>query len=369
MGRPRTGADGVPSVADIVGVPVLPPGRVTPVFERFRAAVGGWQRAITPAPVQVLEGIFSLLDGVALGALCALDVPEHLDRRMDVATLARRVDANVALVDRLTRYGCVRGWLVIDRRGRLKPNRTTRFLRVDHPGGWRAWVEFHRGAEVLGALTALATDPRAGDPFQVANGASFFDWYPDHPERHAVFDAAMSAGGRLHGIALAGAVDWSPYLRVCDVGGGSGAVLDTVLAQHHHLEGLLFDLPGVVARAAPSPRREVIGGDMFTEVPAGCDVYLLVNVLHDWDDERAARILDQVASAGPEARVVVVEGERSARPVDGVTARTDLLMLALAPGGRERSTEELAALAGRAGLRIERTVHLASGDRAHLLGR
>jgi len=37
-------------------------------------------------------------------------------------------------------------------------------------------------------------------------------------------------------------------------------------------------------------------------------------------------------------------------------------MLALTPGGRERSADDFAAVGARAGLRVERSVPLASGD-------
>ena len=52
---------------------------------------------------------------------------------------------------------------------------------------------------------------------------------------------------------------------------------------------------------------------------------------------------------------------------DGVALRSDLLMLALTAGGRERTVPELRALASRAGLTLLRSVPLASGDQAHVL--
>jgi hypothetical protein len=42
-------------------------------------------------------------------------------------------------------------------------------------------------------------------------------------------------------------------------------------------------------------------------------------------------------------------------------------MLALTPGGRERTTAEFGRLAAAAGLRRAASVTLASGDRAHVL--
>jgi hypothetical protein len=114
-----------------------------------------------------------------------------------------------------------------------------------------------------------------------------------------------------------------------------------------------------------------VAGDAFRlgDLPGDCDTYLFVNVLHDWDDERAADLLRHVRQSGPPgARTIVVEGEAGRRRPHGIAARTDLLMLVLAPGGRERTTAEFARLAEEAGLRLRRTVPLASGDRAHILG-
>jgi SAM-dependent methyltransferase len=354
--------------SDVVGMPVLPPGGVATAAERLRAVVGGWHRRLAPPPLQVLEGVLGQLDPVALGALCRLGVPDRLDRPVPLAVLASELDADDAVVERLVRYAAGRGWLRLDRRNRVRPTATTRFLRRDHPGGWRAWVEFACGPEVMAAAAQLAAAPGTPDAFAAANGASFFDWYAAHPERHAAFDAAMAAGGRLHGLALAGAVDWSGVRRVCDVGGGTGAVLGVLLDRHPHLRGVLFDLPPVVARAAARQRLDVVGGDAFAGLPTGCDVYLFVNVVHDWDDQAAVRLLRGVRAASPDGgRALVVEGERRSRPVDGVALRADLLMLAVAPGGRERTTEELRDLATAAGLRLTTTTRLASGDRAHTL--
>jgi len=347
-------------------VPAMPPGALSGVVERLRAGLAGLHRRTAPPPVQLLEGVFGLLDAVALGALCRLDVPDRLDRPTPLPDLATATGAPTEVVERLVRYAAGRGWLRLDRRDRVRPTATTRFLRRDHPGGWRAWVDFACSPEVLAAAGQLMTAPATPDAFTAANGTPFFDWYTAHPERHAVFDAAMAAGGRMHGLALAKAVDWSGVGRVCDVGGGTGALLGVLLDQQPHLEGVLFDLDPVVERAVEHERLEVVGGDAFVGVPGRCDVYLLVNVVHDWDDDAVVALLRNAAAAGGAgARVVVVEGERRARPVDGIALRTDLLMLALAPGGRERTTAEVASLATAAGLGAVATVTLASGDRAH----
>jgi O-methyltransferase domain len=349
---------------------MLPPAALVPVVDRLRAAVAAVHRRMAPPPVQIVEGLLGALDYAALGALCSLDVPDKLRGATEVDELAARVGIDAATLGRLVRYAVGRRWLRMDRRGRVHATAMMRFLRRSHPGGWRAWVDFTTGPEVAAAIARVATALAAsdGDPFAAANGEPFFEWYSKHADRHAAFDAAMSAGARLHGLALAAAIDWTDVRTVCDVGGGTGAVLRALLDRHEHLHGVLYDLPEVVDRVEASERLEVVSGDAFDHVPGDCDVYLFVNVLHDWNDERCIALLNNVRESGVDgARAIVVEGERRQRPVDGIALRTDLLMLALTPGGRERTTDEFAALASRAGMRLRDWIRLASGDRAHVI--
>ncbi|MDY7101503.1 MAG: methyltransferase [Actinomycetota bacterium] len=352
--------------SDVLGVPVLPPGVVSVAANRVRAGVARAHAAMAPPPVRILEGLFGALDHRVLVELCRLDVPDVLDQPMGIDELARRVDADAARLERLVRFGASRGWVRIDRHGRVRPSRVTPFLRRDHPGGWRAWVDFAGGAEVTAAIGGLRAD--VDDPFAAANGAPFFEWMAANPDRWAVFDDAMAAGARMHALALAAALDWSASERVCDVGGGVGELLATLLDLQDHLEGTVVDLPGVVARAVTHPRLTAVAGDAFVHVPAGFDTYLFVNVLHDWDDAHGVRLLaNAAAAAGDDGRVLVVEGDAPARPAPDLPVSVDVLMAALTGGGHERDAAAIADLASRAGLRLRRTVVLASADLVHEL--
>ena len=71
--------------------------------------------------------------------------------------------------------------------------------------------------------------------------------------------------------------------------------LAALLELQPHLDGPCSTCPQVVARAVEHERLTTIGGDAFREVPSGFDTYLLVNVLHDWNDDDAGKILDCVA--------------------------------------------------------------------------
>jgi SAM-dependent methyltransferase len=321
---------------------------------------------MAPPPVRILEGIFGALEHRVLVALCATGVPEALTGTTDATALAHKIGAEPVALERLLRFAATRGWVRIDRRGRVGPTAVTAFLRADHPGGWRAWVDFAGGDEIVAALAALTIGPQPTDAFASANGLPFFEWMARHPDRWTTFDDAMAAGGRMHALTLEAALDWSATHRVCDVGGGTGHLLAALLELQPHLTGTVFDLPAVVARAVHHDRLTAVGGDAFREVPAGFDVYLLVNVLHDWNDDDAAQILAKVADAASAvSRIVVVDNERTASPRNDLAVSADVLMAALTNGGRERSTSEFEALGRRCNLRLERTVGLASGDVAH----
>ncbi len=366
VGRSRT--DGVVRPADVVGVPVLPPARAAATVERIRAGVGELHRALVPPPVRILDAMLAPLDGAILSAICRAGIPDAVHGAIEVERLALQVRVDPDRLVRLLRYAHARGWIRLDRRGRVRPTRVTRFLRGRHPGGWSAWVDFASRPEVLGALGVLAHDPGHPDPFAVANGASFFEWGVAHPDFQKSFDGAMAAGARMHGLALAGALDWSTTRRVCDVGGGTGELLRVLIAAHAQMSGVLTELPAVAARVEAHPRLVVRAVDAFESAEPDCDRYLLVNVLHDWDDDAAVQLLRVVRRVAPvRSEVVVVEGERRARPTAGIALSTDLLMLALTAGGRERTTAEIAGIAGRAGWRHERRIALPSGDFAHVL--
>ena len=102
-----------------------------------------------------------------------------------------------------------------------------------------------------------------------------------------------------------------------------------------------------------------MGGSFFEAVPAGADVYLAVQVLHNWNDDAAARILDRVrdaAAAGGRLlliEVVVPEGE------PGASAFADVLSM-MWLGGAERTEAQWRRLLRRGGFRVEA---ITPGDR------
>jgi hypothetical protein len=166
------------------------------------------------------------------------------------------------------------------------------------------------------AWASLARSVRTGESaFLKVYGMPHFEWLQANPEGGAIFNEAMTSLTTVAGEAVTQAYGFSGIAKVADIGGGHGLFLSKILKANPGTNGLLFDLPHVaegtrklLADGGLSARCEVLCGDFFTSVPAGCNAYLLKHVLHDWDDTRCEVILTRCRDAmAPGGRVLVVE--------------------------------------------------------------
>lgn len=356
---------------DALGAPVIPPPAIARWATALRRRLLGVHRRLAPPPVQVLEALFSSFDAHVLRALVELGIPDELQKPSTISELAERVGADPTRLERLLRYAAARGLVGLDRRGRVRSSPVTDSLRGDAAAPWRGWVRFATSDwfDASWRNLSAAVKPEVPTAFELAHGTDFFGYTTEiDPEAGVVFDQAMAAGATLQGIVLSRALDWDGVETVLDVGGGYGATLGVLQRYHPHLSATLFDLPEVVERARfDGDGRSIVGGSFFDGLPAGHDRYLLLAIVHDWDDNRAIAILTNVAAAmGPEGEAIVVENVASERPRDDFAAASDLLMFVLATG-RERTVDQYRRLFGDAGLRITRQRLLATGATAFTL--
>jgi predicted O-methyltransferase YrrM len=199
-------------------------------------------------------------------------------------------------------------------------------------------------------------------------GAAYFDYLQAHPDADEVFNEAMT-GLSVHLFgAVVDAYDFRSFGTIVDVGGSYGALLSTVLRAAPDARGVLFDQPHVAAIAAErlaagdvADRCSTVGGDFFAELPDGADAYLLSQILHDWDDADAIRILTCCRRSIPaDGTLLVVDFVLPENDEPAISKWVDLHMMVLL-GARERTASELDELLAAAGFRRGRIVPTSAG--------
>ena len=310
----------------------------------------------------------------AIGAFARLGVADALAEGPSTpAELAARLGADQRSLARLLEATLEAGLFEAQGDGRYALTPLGRLLRGDVEGSLRRLAIVSTDEWRWRAYGHLAHAVRTGEPgFVPAHGCRFWEYLAGHPAEAASFNETMSRISAARDAVLAGAYDFGDVQRLVDVGGGHGGLLCAVLARHPHLQGVVFDLPGVAAgarerllEAGLAERCEVVAGDFLEAVPTGGDAYLLSWILHDWDDETALRILRNCRAAmKDDARLLVVELVVPAAddpvPAPGVTRlvkQTDLEMLAVV-GGRERTAVEFGELFAQAGFTLARILPL-----------
>ncbi|MFC9252230.1 methyltransferase [Amycolatopsis thailandensis] len=236
--------------------------------------------------------------------------------------------------------------------------RTTAYgakLRADAGNGLAGLLDMNAaGGRGELAFVELAHSIATGEAGYIRRyGQDFWTDLADQPRLRETFDRQMTQRFLTQVPGIVAGFDWSRFGTIVDVGGGHGSLLAAILTANPSVRGHLVDLAPTAAAAEKElreqgleDRTEVTAGSFFDPLPAGADAYLLSDILHDWDDEHAHRVLARCAEAArPGGRVLVIEA------VGGLGAQTewDLVMLVLY-GGRERRLEELRELAVAHGL-------------------
>lgn len=294
----------------------------------------------------------------SLHVLAALGVADALgDATESPAALARTVGADAGALARMLRLVASHGVFELREDGAVAHNDASRMLRSDHPRSLRAFVQMIGSSICWSAFGALEHSARTGAPAvdQVAP-EGLFGHFASHPEEARIFDAAMT--GKAHGqvAAVLGAYDFTPFARIADIGGGNGHLIRAVLAASPSARGVLFDLPHVVREQRAAERLTLQGGDFFRDALPQCDLYVLMEVIHDWADRESIAILRAVRSAAPaSAKLLVVENIVPEDSQPHWAKALDINMLATT-GGRERTRGEYAALLAAAGFRLDRVV-------------
>ncbi len=232
-------------------------------------------------------------------------------------------------------------------------------LRRHAPSSQWGWIRttLCADAPVFDGWRGLMQALQTGEPgFDHLRGQSCWEYLETDPQQSTIFNQAMRDLGASMAPAVTTSYDWSRFPVIADIGGGIGAQLLSILDAHPSCRGILYDQPQVVSEAPEHARMERVGGDFFDGVPTGADAYLLRWIVHDWADDEAIAILENVREAAePGARVLLVESVIPETSEFDMGKWMDVNMLVMA-SGLERTATEFADLYDRAGFELEQII-------------
>lgn len=286
-----------------------------------------------------------------------------------IGELARRCGARADPLARVLRFLVQRGLFTEPEPDTFGPNEAARALESGAARDLRAWLDLDGpvGRSDLAFVELLEQVRGEQVAYPAAYGRTLTEDLEDEPELSNSFDDLMENKSEEIVPEIVDSYDWERFTRVADVGGGRGVLLAQLLQVHSSLRGTLVDQPAPAAKAAEhlreqgvSSRAEIVRGGLFDPLTARADAFVLFDVLGDWEDDDAVRILTRCAeAAGEEASVLIIEP--SSDP-DDQRAFTEMdLRMMVYVGGRMRDAHRTRQIVAEAGLFVAEVTQLDNG--------
>lgn len=277
--------------------------------------------------------------------------------------LAKQTGVNPEALFRVMRALCTADVFVESEPGVFALTAVGRHLRSDVYGSirWDAamYCDLGHWAPWSYAMDSVVT----GEPVaQKALGASLWSYLCTNPAQMELFHKAMSDQAEQNAVAMLEAYDFNGFAKIVDIGGGRGNLLETILDDCPEPLGVLFDLPEVVQAARDRyasspvlPRMEFFSGNFVETMPPSGDAYLMKNVLHDWSDNVAIKILRNVRAAIKPGGTLLVAEQIVNGDNSYFSSWMDLNMM-IVHGGKERTAAEFQQIFTTCGFELTRII-------------
>lgn len=288
-------------------------------------------------------------------AISQLGLLDHLDEGpASAADIAERDGLNCGNVFRVLRFLAAQQVIDCDEQDRFRHTKRSRLLQ-----SYQSGLRFMR--EAMAAAPGLAECLKTGRPaFECSLGMPVFRYLASHPDAVSYFADLMSQTTAMLIDFIFANHRFQPFELAIDVGGSHGRLMMALLEHYADAHGIVFDLPktaeqasAIIAQSPVADRIEARGGDFFQAVPAGGDLYLLKQILHDWGDEDCVKLLRSIRSAiADRGRLAVIEFLLPDVSVHHPGFAMDIHMMVLSTG-RERTLSEYVTLLALAGFSLE----------------
>jgi hypothetical protein len=320
-----------------------------------------------PPPIAMLRFLGGFRIARIIYVVAELGIADLLvDGAKTITELAQATETHELSLYRVMRSLASVGIFAEDDEGKFQLTPPAEFLRGDTLGSLRDAVKFLGQDWHWSTWGELPYSIKTGKPaFDHLYGQGLFEFYLDPEMAKIASDSKVSISSRASNSLLAN-YDFSDTNTVVELGifAGAGSTIIPLLQANPQMQGILFDFASAIAAAKPaieqaglSDRCQLVAGECVKTVPSGGDTYVLMFVIHNWDDQQAVKILQNCRQGMTEtSKLLLVEMIMPEGNEPFVGKLIDLESLLTTPGGRERKENEYRDLLTKAGFEVARII-------------
>jgi hypothetical protein len=322
-----------------------------------------------PSQVLLMEYSANFLLNRALGVAVELNIADILkERPHNIKELAKKTGSNEEALYRLLRALASEGFFK-DKGDKTFANTKFSLSMAEGKNSLKYFVKHHLGSKNWLLASEMEHCVKHGEnAIKKLYGIEPFEYLEKFPEANDIFNKSMTDTSTISAEAFISGYDFSKFSQITDIGGGHGYLLSCILYKNKNAFGYLFDQNHVAEGAEKNfekfgvkDRAKVISGDFFKEIAVKADLFILKNVLHDWDDENCKVILGNIKNAMSEnSKILIIDAviKDDNKPAFGKFI--DLEMLIGTTRGKERTKEEFEKLFLSTGLKLKRVINNAT---------
>lgn len=342
----------------------LPPAPIVSMMNGFRHKLGQAQQKLVPPSIAALDFVTGMWNFQIVYTLCELGILDRLgDAPTSSGTIAAAIKAPEDRIYRLLRAASMIGLVTETPKRSFSLTAIGKALQTDSLGSMRDFIVFQGrvGFKSWGVLKDVVVSGKSA--LELLYNQTTFDFFSD-PEVSDTFNKAMTGISAMATDAVLASYSFKEAKTIADIGGGHGRLLGSILRDYPGAQGVLLDLPAVVAGAphvldelGVAQRCRVLGASFFEPLPDfDADVIVMKNIIHDWPDEDAFKILKNVkARMKSGTRLVLCEVVVPPPNSPSFAKHLDLEIMVHAHG-RERTEAEYGALFAQVGLKLNRVI-------------
>ncbi|MEI6124488.1 MAG: methyltransferase [Bacteroidota bacterium] len=326
-------------------------------------------KRMLPANFVLLEEASSFWKSKSIAVAAQLNIPDYLEQGvLSVGKLAELAECNKDALYRMLRTLAGEG-IFIELPGKQFKNSALSKAILTKKESVKYFVMHHVGTNNWDLVGDLYNCVKTGEnaithKFHMQP----FEFLEKNPDKNDIFNKAMTETAELSGSIFVNSYNFGQHKLIVDIGGGQGHLLSQILSKYPSAQAILFDQPHVVTDAREilkhhgvENRCKIVEGSFYETIPSGGDLYILKNILHDWDDTVSVEILKKIcATMQPESKLMLIETIIKPDNKPSFGKFVDLQMLIGTIGGKERTHDEYQQMLSDSGFKLHRIIQNAT---------